>query len=154
MLTIHKAISAIFNISWNLNQSLILASEALKFPLFYDIFLSEHCFMIKTWTRLIDTDVIKVHGLKLLSNIQFLSELDRKFDKTVQSLWIWLIRWFSQRHETSTPGIKKGTLPFYLLEFPPMKDLVFTINLLTAHRPDVLITFCLDLFYVCGANTP
>ena len=51
-------------------------------------FLSEHCFMIKTWTRLIDTDVIKVHGLKLLSNIQFLSELDRKFDKTVQSLWI------------------------------------------------------------------
>ena len=70
--------------------------------------------MIKTWTRLIDTDVIKVHGLKLLSNIQFLSELDRKFDKTVHSLWIWLIRWFSQRHETSTRGIKKGTLPFYL----------------------------------------
>ena len=138
----------LYQLFWNLNQSLILASEALKFPLFYDIFLSEHCFMIKTWTRLIDTDVIKVHGLKLLSNIQFLSELDRKFDKTVHSLLIWLIRWFSQRHETFTPRIKKGTLPFYLQEFPLMKDLVFTINLLTAHRPDVLITFVLT-FFMC-----
>ena len=85
------------------------------------------CFMTKTWTRLIDAGEIKVHGLKLLPiNIKFMSGLDLNLDETMHSLWIWMIRWFSQRHETSNPGIKKGTLPFYLQELPSMKNLGFS----------------------------
>ena len=70
--------------------------------------------MTKTWTRLIGADEINVHDQKLLPNIKFMSGLDLHLDETVHSLWIWMIRWFSQRHETSTPGTKKGTLPLYL----------------------------------------
>ena len=76
-------ISAISNISWHLNQSFIPASEeAQKFPLFY-----WHLFdkTIAFWTKLIDADKIKVHGLKRLSNIQFLSEIDLKLHKTLHS---------------------------------------------------------------------
>ena len=45
-------------------------------------FSGNNCFLTKTWTWLIDADKIKVHGLKRLSNIQFLSELDLKLHKT------------------------------------------------------------------------
>ena len=44
--------------------------------------------MSKPCTRLIDADEIKVHGLKLLPNIKFMSGLDLNLDETVHSLWI------------------------------------------------------------------
>ena len=42
--------------------------------------------MTKTWTRLIDADEIKVHDLKLLRNIKFMSGIDLNLDETVHSL--------------------------------------------------------------------
>ena len=44
--------------------------------------------MTKTWTRLIGADEIKVHGQKLLPNIEFMWGIDLHLDETVHSLWI------------------------------------------------------------------